>query len=337
MRFVRALVVVLVAVGLAVSAPARPRSFVGCENRVIYTFDESGWYLNLYAQAGEITGTYGSHSAPVALSLPANGSELTGSAGLLTEEPHLTPGHSYVVRAWVNADLADEATPVRVFIGAFGLPLFEGRVYKHELGSGFQFVELGTFAVPDPNPGTMLIEIETNNGGISLVNASGRWGIDDIEIEEVIMETGKRIAVDALRDAFKTINGSPFRTSLQSRVYSRFNTPTSAPDIEMPWGVIQQVNSPSRYSEPGNNLDRTWIMTGLFFFKENMEDDPLNTSAQAACDDFEDDIADLIKSDPTLGGTVHRCNILDVDPIYGVTPDYAEVHVTIELEQQLEA
>ena len=150
------------------------------------------------------------------------------------------------------------------------------------------------------------------------------------------MASGKLDAIEAARNVFKSIAGSPYRTNIQNRVYSRFYTPTEQPDIEKPWGVLQQLE-PSAYEEPGNSQSRIWRMEAWFFFDENAESDPLNTAAERACHDFEDDVREAFIVDPRLNNTALRCNLISVNPIYGDTDDYAKVHVVLEIEQELEA
>ena len=144
-------------------------------------------------------------------------------------------------------------------------------------------------------------------------------------------------AVQAAMNVFRSIAGPPYRTNLSSRVSSRFATPTEKPDIEKPWGSFLQVESPSIYDEPGNSGNRVFRLTGFFFFDDEADTDPMTSPAAKACHDFEDDVWEAFVANPTLDGTVERCSLITVDPIYGVMPDYAEVHVTLEIEQQLGA
>lgn len=151
------------------------------------------------------------------------------------------------------------------------------------------------------------------------------------------MMHAKRDAMDAARNVFNAMDGDGFNTNIGGRIYSRWNTPEIQPDEKKPWGWFMQQESPSEYVEPGNSGSRTWRATGMFFFPENAESDPMNTSAAQACDDFEDDVWAGFRVDPTLGGLVLRCNVISVLPQYGVADNYAEVKVILEFEQQLDS
>lgn len=146
----------------------------------------------------------------------------------------------------------------------------------------------------------------------------------------------KWTAMQAAVTMFKAIDGDGFRSNLEGRVYSRFLTPQTQPDILFPWGFFLQSDSASEYAELGNGATRTWRGTGLFFFSEDADTNPLESAAAQRCHEFEDDVWTAVKADPTLGGTVARCQVISIESEYGVTSDYAEVKVVLEFEQPLD-
>lgn len=340
MRFVRSIAMALaVALAFGAALAKSPHSRKGREDGVIYTFDEPGWETAAYSGDAVIGSLYGYHSALNALSVSGDGSASIGGFADLPDIP-VVADRRYTIRAWLNADLAHVGSPV--WIGIIP-PDFNGTtviggfyVQKEAIGSGWQFIELGSFVSAVTNPAAKLGAAISNAflpGGTN-APVSGRWVVDDIEIEEeaVAMPRGKFDANDAAWNVFKGINGDNFYTNLESRVYTRSETPTTQPDIKKPWGVFTQVD-PTTYAYENTAGHRLWRMEGVFYFNDNDESDPVNTSAREKCDKFEDDCWEAFDGDPTLGGACHHCEIVTAQPIYGTEIGYAELHVVVEIEQ----
>jgi hypothetical protein len=294
------------------------------------TFDppESGWTCNGSASIVE---------DPAAPS-PPNALRLAWGIG---SDPRayrtlsgLTVGESYDVWARCNFDGID--TPGLVFVRLIynegGGASLDAYLNKNPLVTGWELRYVGTLLYDAADQRFQIV-------GTHRVGFLGLALIDTIyigESPEVIEEAramaAKWNAVSAASDVLKSINGDNFHTNLNDRVYSKFETPNTEPDRELPWGILQQIE-PTTYEHRETPGHRVWRMVGWFFFGENAESDPMNTSAAKACHDFEDDVWEAFEIDPTLGGACKNCSIIAVKPSYGVTTDYAEVEVLLEFEQ----
>jgi len=345
MRLARSLGIALVVALLCVAAAAGhgPRKTHNCQDGLMYTFDETGWAI--YAGPAEIGPNHWYHSPPVALSLSADGTSLFGSAAIIQHEEHLlVPGKTYDVRARLNADEAVEATPFRLFIGAFGNALFEARAYKSQLGAGGQLVEFGSFVVPDPNPGVMLIFPEMDNSGLSEINATGRWGVDDIEITEH-QETaglGDEMALD--------------REPIYARLFERlaavpglaYSSRRLKPYADVPGSEQPALFLTTGDQTPENKLGEppTWILGADVFLYVRMDDPEtipgavLNALIKTIEEALEWRISDVVpgpvfaptgRVQTTLGGLVQYAWIADSRIVEGVTAQQAAAHLSIEM------
>lgn len=174
----------LVAAFVSIVAPAQSERLC-FEWPVIYNFGEPGWVQS--GGTGIITSMYGYHSAPIAGSLSGDGSTVPG--GLEIAVDYLIPGMHYSIRAWLNANAADEAFPVRISIGLPNEETYVFETLKSSIGPGWQLVELGTFDGWHSLGGfldsqrVLRANLAFPGGPLGGPPVVGRWGVDDIEIE----------------------------------------------------------------------------------------------------------------------------------------------------------
>jgi len=252
--------------------------------------------------------------------LPSLGRTLSG----------LTVGQTYEV--WVGCNFDDSPSQfVGIEVVYNSGASFDAFLTKNASVSGWEMRHLGTLSYDIADQQLQFVGIGTLTGTIRI---DGIYiGEDPPSPEEIADMAAKWPAMEAAREVFRGINGDNFHTNLFGRVYSRYLTPATESTIEKPWGFFQQVNAPTSYEDRETATLRRWSGLGVFFFEEKSATNPRNTPAAQACDEFEDDVYEAINADPTLGGTVHSCEVLSIDPVYGVTPDYAEVHVILQFEQ----
>jgi hypothetical protein len=159
-----------------------------------FNFNESNWETENYCGTSDIGSTFGYHSSNNALSVSGDDTCING--GLAYIPISLQYDKFYKVTAWVNGDLADQGTPLVLFVSpGFGFP-FSGRVFKNELGgSGWHKVTFFVMNFPTPippgeaiNPHNLFFGAGLMNGFASDGNAAqGRWVVDDIEIREILI------------------------------------------------------------------------------------------------------------------------------------------------------
>ena len=317
------------------TAEAKKPPVCNCECPVIYTFDEPGW---IALSTAEISGAYGFHSAPVAGVLTGNG---VGEAPLLAlplDQPPVL-GRTYVVRAWVNADFADEATPFTLGIGEFLQTVFQASVHRSQVGPGLQLIELGTFT-NNSAIDTWLLLLTLESAG----PAAGRWVVDDIEIRELsateaLIMARKLDAVNALRDALKTIDGtSGYQTNLGGRVYKAVVTPDDdLSGVELPYGFVK-VHPESAIDEDEDTIISQFNVSFHLFVAETWEERTESTAVDF-CLRFADDIKLFRLKNPDLSGTVHEFSFLGFnDDDAGVLPseNWIEAVAAFALKQYVD-
>ena len=142
----------------------------------------------------------------------------------------------------------------------------------------------------------------------------------------------KRAAYEAFIEALKGISGSPYWTNLEGRVYTRYVEPTA--EMTKPY-----VCAPLVLEEEEANIEEThaeprWSVRVTFFCEDNIDSDPLNTSAVGPCCDWSDDIKAMVMRDPYLGHTVTDLSLGRINTLAGGDDlDYAEVSVEVEFMQ----
>lgn len=320
---IRRIAVAFVALALALGL-AHAKQHKG--KPVLYTFDEAGWIVG---GPGEISGTYGYKSSPVALSLAGNGFAAFSSAAYQYTHD-MAFGKRYVVSAWLNADLASDGTPIHIDV--YGGLLFASSTEKAQIGAGWQFVELGSFVDTEVNPANLYVGIEIKNIGGPVT--AGRWLVDDVEIEEVEMR--KWDAISSVVAAVKTINGvtDGFNIDLANRVYSRMFTPPEQPTVMLPYCCIPLDQEAETIEYEGLSFTSTWRIAGWAFLSDNPESDVLNSAGAEAAAKFRDDLLRAIMADQSLGGTAINCEVASVDTFEGSTGDPTTwVQFTISFEQ----
>lgn len=202
---------------------------------VIYTFEEPNWYVESVAGTSQITAVYGTHGSSVALAIEGNGTGLLAGIAVLGKDApglfSMTPGQTYPIGAWVNADAAtDENTFAQISISSFlasGTPM---TIRKSDLhGSGWQYVDLGNWPCVRPDllpflpedydaPSTVKLTL-----GVDVVTdggpAIGRWLIGQIVIVDPEEEdmTKRREIREALVTRIGTVTtGNGYAMSLGS-------------------------------------------------------------------------------------------------------------------------
>jgi hypothetical protein len=292
---------------------------------MIFTFDppETGWTEGADAV---IVPHATAPTQPNALRLLAGGIALRTLSGLVV-------GEIYQVWARVNFDDALVGAAIRFSYNEPGVGL-DATIYKDfpEPADGWELRYVGLL---DYSFSDRIFRIY----GWPTDDYYGTSYVDEIWIgEDPPMPEGDADMVikKAARHAASAIFGA--LPGVAGRVQTRYSNPDIDPDNAKPWGVFKQLpDSPTEYDDPGNSQVRVWRATADFYFEENAESDPADTSAADVCDDFEDNAVEALRNDPTLGGTVHQCRLVQVAPSYGEIGDYASVSVVIEITQVLAA
>jgi hypothetical protein len=147
-----------------------------------FTFDEPGWDLNSNADPSDATiGPVPGDSAALILKTLGTYGGTAQIYGALAIPP-VVIGQSYEVRAKVNADGAHESTPLQILINGSDVE-FARPIYKSELGTGMQPIELGSFVPTEAN--LILFAALYNSRIQDPPNATvGRWEVGEILIGE---------------------------------------------------------------------------------------------------------------------------------------------------------
>jgi hypothetical protein len=156
------------------------------------TFDELDW--NLSFTDAEISQFNGYHSPILALTLQGAVGGDGGAAKRLM--PELTPSSSYVLRVWLNPDLATDTTELHVVIDTIiGGDIKHWIVNKTDLVlTGFQLVEFGRFTAVDD---CRIIFIASND--------AGSWVIDDPEFCKLSKVVNGRLSFSSV--GYRSRNG----------------------------------------------------------------------------------------------------------------------------------
>lgn len=142
----------------------------------------------------------------------------------------------------------------------------------------------------------------------------------------------KRAAYEAFIAALKGINGSPYQTNLEGRVYNRYVEPGE--EMQLPYACAPLVLEDEDPKIGETAANPTWSVRVTFFCADNIDSDPLNTAAAGPCCDWSDDLVDLVLRDPTLGGTVRALTLGKINTLAGGDDlDYAEVGADVEFMQ----
>lgn len=155
---------------------------------MIFTCDEPDWQFIPYADPSDVVigSAFGFHSASVALSIDTAFGTYNGGAPNVAYIPvPILLGVQYSVKAWVNGDDAVESTPLVFEIANLELSFLEP-LYKHQLTSGWELVDLGTFTALETDS---ILFVGMLNFLVQdpAPAHDGRWVVDDIEISPVIV------------------------------------------------------------------------------------------------------------------------------------------------------
>lgn len=172
-------------------------------------------------------------------------------------------------------------------------------------------------------------------------SGSATWALDLVEVlgpdggSDVARH--KHQARVALIDLLKGINGSPYWTNFEGRIYTRLFTPDDDNGIAKPFGILRQAD-PSRSPLIERLSDRQWRFRFHAYFPDNRDSDARDTSAADLCDKLEDDLVRALLLDPFLGGKADEVDLEAVYPYYGDADySYAEVVADIKVVQRVDA
>lgn len=167
------------------------------------------------------------------------------------------------------------------------------------------------------------------------------WALDEVEVlgpdggSDVARH--KHEARVALIDLLKGINGSPYWTNFEGRVYTRLFTPDDDNGIARPFGILRQ-SAPSSSPLTERLADRAWRFRFHAYFHDNRDSDARDTSAATLCDKLEDDLVRALLLNPFLGGKADEVDLEAVYPYYGDDVySYAEVVADIKVVQRVDA
>lgn len=317
---------------------------------MIFTFDEPGWFLGYFGDPSEavIGSDFGYHSAPNALALGPGSSVLSGSAniyGTLTIVP-LVVGKTYLLRAWIDGDLADESTPLQVIVTNGDTDYFLFVLNKSQVGSGMRLVQLGTFVLTQEATELYLTAGLSNSSIQDPPNpTTGRWVIDDIEIREplpveALVMARKVEAMDALTDALKAVDGTDgYRSNLGGRIYEMTLLPDDrVAGVELPYGHLRTLPEPTHTDGNDDLIVLEWVATLHVMLAESATDRTKSTARRAAYI-LADDMRLVQLKNPTLGGTVVEIEFLGLqDEDAGVFPTerWVEVIAPFRLKQYVD-
>lgn len=302
---------------------------------MIYTFDEAGWVTA--PPASEITAAYGYHSAPVALTLAGTGFPVPDGAGIAV--PTLVVGTHYAIYAWVMPNLADDAYPLRISIGLPNEETFVFETYKSTLLPGWQRVFVGEFTAWRSgffDDDQRLLRANLAFPGMVGYTPTGRWGVDDISIEESSeVDMRKWDAINAAVNVLKTITtAGNYNNDLGSRVYTRWFTPATRGDVKLPYACLPVDQEAETIEYEGFQFRSTFNLTGQAFFSDNSESDPLNSTGATAAAKFRDDLIRAFMADQHLGGKAQNCEVTDIETSAGIIEDgVSEVVFTVSFMQ----
>jgi hypothetical protein len=243
-----------------------------------------------------------------------------------------TVGVSYPVSAMV-ALVADGSprAPLAVEVRTVGGTVLESWITTTGSGS-FALWEPGTFTATEAQTVVEWACEEPSSGG-------AQWALDEIVVLGPdgggAVAVSKWAAYQAFVTALKTINGSPYWTSLDSRVFTRDIDPTSRPGaVELPYVSVPLEAEDESIDQSSRTGESNWSLQLRFYAADDFQDDPLDSGSSEACAKFSDDLKRLLQTDPSLSGAVKRCSPRRVQTWDGdEATNYGEVLAVVEFYQ----
>lgn len=202
---------------------------------------------------------------------------------------------------------------------------------------GVQFFDCGLVTPSGPQ---IVVEWRAS---IDIASGSGTWYVDDVSATGPdaggAVALGKWLAINAAKSTIATINGSAggFKRDLGGRVYTRLVTPEEIGEETKPYCCLPLDQDGETLQTPGTVTESRWRLTAWFFLDEVGDSDPRNSPAVQEAAELRDDIVRAFLLDPTLGGQVDSCEVTAINSQAGVSSDYAEIQVTIEFLQYVDA